>query len=266
MLHNTGTSLVHYDLLGAPDAPVVCMTHSLTSDSGMWAEQVPALLQAGFQVVRVDMRGHGGSSAPKGDYTIEQLAADTLSVLDFLGFRSGVHFIGLSMGGMIGQVIAADHPGRLASLMACCTASKWDGDTDLMLSRIAAVKESGTLETIVAANMERRYGPGYRDRRPVRWEALRQTFLGTKLDGYFGCMRAALDHDVSGRLHKVAIPTLVVGGSEDPTTTPKDNKLIAKLIPGARYVEIAGGYHFPNVEYDEEFNRVMLDWLKQVRG
>ncbi|TKA98454.1 alpha/beta fold hydrolase [Cereibacter changlensis] len=266
MLHNTGESWIYYDLIGPPEAPVVCMTHSLTSDHGMWAEQVPSLLAAGFQVLRIDTRGHGGSEATPGDYTIEELSGDVLSVLDALGFHCGVHLIGLSMGGMMGQVIAADHPGRLASLMACCTASKWMGDTELMLGRIRAVRDSGTLESIVDANMERRYGPGFRERRPLRWEALRQTFLGTKLDGYFGCMNACLTHNVEQRLSQVAAPTLVLAGSEDPTTPPEDNRLIASKISGARYAEIAGGYHFPNVEYDAEFNRIMLDWLDEVRG
>jgi 3-oxoadipate enol-lactonase len=264
MLFDNGKALIHYDLLGPLGAPVVCMTHSLTSDSGMWAEQVPALLTAGFQVLRIDMRGHGGSSAPGDEYTVEQLADDVLSVFDGLGIDSGVHLIGLSMGGMIGQVIAADHPGRLASLMICCTASKWEGDNELMLSRLAEVKKSGTLASIVAANMERRYGPGYRDQRPSRWEALRQTFLATKLDGYFGCMHALLNHDVSARLCRVNVPTLVVAGSKDLTTPPEENKLIAELVPGARYVEIENGLHFPNVEFDEEFNRIMLGWLTKI--
>ncbi len=266
MLHNTGNCWINYDLIGAPDAPVVCMTHSLTSDHGMWAEQVPALLAAGFQVLRIDTRGHGGSEAPKGDYTIEQLADDVISVLDALGFHSGVHMIGLSMGGMIGQVIAADHPGRLASLMVCCSASRFMGDGELMQGRIRAVRESGTLESIVDANMERRYGPTYRDHRPVRWEALRQTFLGTKLDGYFGSMHACLTHNVEPRLHQVNIPALVLAGSADPTTPPADNRLIASKIPGGRYVQIEGAYHFPNVEFDTEFNRIMIDWLNEVRG
>lgn len=266
MLHNTGKCLINYDLIGPPDAPVVCMTHSLTSDYGMWAEQVPTLLAEGFQVLRIDMRGHGGSTPTKGEYSIEELAGDVLSVLDALGFKSGVHLIGLSMGGMVGQVIAADHPGRLASLMACCTAAKWDGETEMMLSRIASVKESGTLESIVATNMERRYGPGFRERRPVRWEALRQTFLGTSLDGYFGCMHACLSHNVEGRLKNVDIPTLVVSGSEDLSTPPSDGKLIASRIRGARYIEIKDGYHFANVEFDDEFNGIMKDWLSGVRG
>ena len=159
MLHNTGQSLVHYDLIGDPDAPVICMTHSLTSDHGMWAEQVPVLLAAGFQVLRVDMRGHGGSTPTKGDYSMEELAADVVSVLDALGFTSGVHLIGLSMGGMIGQVIAADYPGRLASLMAVCTSARWDGDTPLMQSRLDTVRASGTLESCAGAICRRSGSP-----------------------------------------------------------------------------------------------------------
>ncbi|MDI5930003.1 alpha/beta fold hydrolase [Rhizobium leguminosarum] len=266
MLHDTGETVIHYDLLGSPDAPLVCMTHSLTSDSGMWAEQVPALLNAGYQVLRIDARGHGGSSAPAGLYTIEDLARDVLSVLDTLGFASGVHLIGLSMGGMIGQVIAANHPGRLASLMVCCTASRWEGDNKLMLDRLAAVKAARSLESIVASNMERRYGSGFRERRPTRWEALRQTFLSTKLEGFFGCMNAVLNHDVLDRLSAVKVPSMVVAGTKDQTTPPESNKLIAETIPCAKYAEITDGYHFPNIEFDSQFNRLMLEWLATVRG
>jgi 3-oxoadipate enol-lactonase len=263
MLFARGSGRIHYDLVGPPTAPAVCMTHSLTSDGGMWAEQVPALLAAGFQVLRLDMRGHGGSTPFPGPYTIEELAADAVAVLDGLGFSS-VHLIGLSMGGMIGQVIAADYPGRLASLMACCTTSRWDGDGSFMRERMEAVRATGSLQAIVDVNMERRYAPGYRTRRPTRWEALRQTFLGTSLDGYFGCMEAILKHDVSARLPGVRTPTLVLAGSDDVSTPPESNREIARLIPGARYEEIAGGRHFPNVDFDAQFNRMMTGWLADV--
>ena len=263
MLLRRGSGHIHYELAGPFGAPVVCMTHSLTSDSGMWAEQVPVLLQAGYQVLRLDMRGHGGSSPYPGPYTIEGLATDVTAVLDFLDF-STVHLVGLSMGGMIGQVIAADYPGRLKSLMACCTTSRWEGDESFMRGRIDTVRSKGTLESIVDDNMWRRYSPAYQERNPVRWKALRETFLGTSLDGYFGCMDAILKYDVSGRLANVRTPTLVVAGSDDTSTPAESNKRIASLIPGAEYREIAGGRHFPNIEFDEEFNRIMLDWLKRV--
>src|SRR6266852_337912 len=96
---------LYYDLAGPEDGPVVCITHSLSSDGGSWAEQVPPLLQSGFRVLRLDMRGHGGSDPVPGDYTMSELAADAASVLDALGLDR-VHYLGLSIGGMIGQAFA----------------------------------------------------------------------------------------------------------------------------------------------------------------
>src|SRR5580700_5715548 len=96
---------IAYDLIGPADAPTICITHSLASDGGSWAEQVPALLQAGFRVLRIDMRGHGGSDPVAGDYTMAALADDVAQVLAGLGL-SRVHYLGLSIGGMIGQAFA----------------------------------------------------------------------------------------------------------------------------------------------------------------
>ena len=78
---------LYYDLAGPEDGPVVCITHSLASDGGSWAEQLPALLQAGFRVLRLDMRGHGGSDPVAGDYTMKELAGDVASVVEALGFQ-----------------------------------------------------------------------------------------------------------------------------------------------------------------------------------
>ena len=111
---------IAFDLVGTAGAPVVCMTHSLSSDGGMWAEQVPPLLAAGFRVLRIDMRGHGGSDPVAGDYTMSQLAGDVAGVLDQLGLAR-VHYIGLSIGGMLGQALAIEHPGRVISAMWCDT-------------------------------------------------------------------------------------------------------------------------------------------------
>src|SRR5260370_31612745 len=93
---------LYYDLAGPEDGPVVCITHSLASDGGSWAEQMPPLLQAGFRVLRLDMRGHGGGDPVAGDYTMSQLAGAVATVLGALGLAR-VHYIGLSIGGMIGQ-------------------------------------------------------------------------------------------------------------------------------------------------------------------
>src|SRR3984893_11360770 len=93
---------LYYDLAGPEAGPVVCITHSLASDGGSWAEQVPSLLQGGFRVLRLDMRGHGGSDPVAGDYTMQALAGDVATVLDALAIPRGPH-LGPSIGGFIVQ-------------------------------------------------------------------------------------------------------------------------------------------------------------------
>ena len=116
MLINRAQGRLYYDLVGPEHGTVVCFTHSLASDGGMWAEQVPPLLAAGYRVLRLDMRGHGGSDPIAGDYTMAQLADDAAEALDFLAIPR-VHFIGLSIGGMLGQAFAIKHGQRLISAM-----------------------------------------------------------------------------------------------------------------------------------------------------
>jgi len=116
LLSLTGRRRIYYDLVGPESGPAICITHSLASDSGMWAEQMPPLLQGGFRVLRVDMRGHGGSDPVTGDYTMKALAGDVAQVLDALSLPR-VHYIGLSIGGMIGQAFAIEHGAKLISAL-----------------------------------------------------------------------------------------------------------------------------------------------------
>src|SRR5258708_13043776 len=136
---------LYYDLAGPESGPVVGFTHSLSSDSGMWAEQVPALLAAGFRVLRIDMRGHGGSDPVAGDYAMDQLAADVAAVIEALGIAQ-LHYIGLSIGGMIGQAFAINHGVKLNSLMLCDTSPGSPPDAkETWTPRIAAVTKANSL-------------------------------------------------------------------------------------------------------------------------
>ncbi len=131
---------IAYDLVGSENGAVVCMTHSLASDGGMWAEQVLPLLAAGFRVLRLDMRGHGGSDPVAGDYTMSALASDVATVLDALAIAR-VHFIGLSIGGMLGQAFALEHGNRLTSAMWCDTLpSTPSGAPEVWQQRVDAVR------------------------------------------------------------------------------------------------------------------------------
>src|ERR1700732_4664778 len=120
MLINLGGRRLYYDLSGPENGRVVCSPHSPASDGGMWAEQLPPLLAAGFRVLRLDMRGHGGSDPVAGPYTMSALAGDVATAIDALGLDR-VHYVGLSIGGMIGQAFAIEHGAKLKSLMLCDT-------------------------------------------------------------------------------------------------------------------------------------------------
>jgi 3-oxoadipate enol-lactonase len=256
---------LHYDLAGPEDGPVVCITHSLSSDGGSWAEQVPALLQSGFRVLRLDMRGHGGSDPVAGDYTMSELAADVASVLDALGLTR-VHYLGLSIGGMIGQAFALEHGHRLISAMWCDTLpASPPGAADLWGPRIAAVRAAQSLEPLADASMDRYLSPSFRTTHPGRWKQLRDTVVGTTPAGYLGCAAAILDFDFVPRLPSLRLPLLVVCGEEDAGTPAADNRRLARLVPGARYEEIAQMRHFPNVEAPDAFNRILLGWLDAHR-
>ena len=257
---------LYYDLTGPEDAPVVCITHSLASDGGSWAEQVPPLLQAGFRVLRLDMRGHGGSDPVAGEYTMKALASDVAAALGALSIPR-VHYIGLSIGGMIGQAFALEHGHRLLSALWCDTLpASPAGAAGVWGPRIAAVRAANSLEPIAEASMDRYLSPAFRARNPGRWRQLHDTVVGTTPTGYLGCAAAILDFDFETLLPSLRLPVLVVCGEEDAGTPAAENRRLAGLVPGARYQEIARMRHFPNVEAPDEFNRIMLGWLDAHRS
>jgi 3-oxoadipate enol-lactonase len=252
---------LYYDLAGPENGPVVCLTHSLSSDSGMWAEQVPALLAAGFRVLRIDMRGHGGSDPVAGDYTMDQLAADVAAIIEALGIGQ-MHFVGLSIGGMIGQAFAINYGAKLNSLMLCDTSPGSPPDAkETWAPRIAAVTKAGSLVPLADGTMERWFTDAFKSCNPCRWRQIRDTILGTTARGFLGCGAAIQNFDFVPRLPTLKIPTLVVCGADDQGTPPSANKRIAALVPGARYEEIEKARHLPNVEQPAAFNRIMMGWL-----
>jgi 3-oxoadipate enol-lactonase len=265
MLLSFDSRKIYFDLAGPQNAPVVCFTHSLNSDGGMWVEQMVPLLGAGYRVLRLDMRGHGGSAPVEGDYTMDALAADVKGALDVLGIKK-IHYIGLSIGGMIGQGFALANPGSLQSLMLCDTlpgtpkqaAATWD-------ERKAAARKAGTMAALADGTMDRWFTPEFKTVNPMRWREIRDTISNTTLAGFVGCASAIQAFDYEARLPTIGAPTLVVCGDEDPGTPPERNKLIASKIPGGRYEGIASARHLPNVERPEQFNRIMMSWLAANR-
>ena len=265
MLINLAARRLYYDIAGPENGPVVCFTHSLASDGGMWAEQLPPLLAAGYRVLRLDMRGHGGSDPVAGDYTMAALADDVAAALEFLGIKR-VHYVGLSIGGMLGQAFAIGHGSRLISAMFCDTSPQTPPNAkEMWTPRVEMVKKANSVAPLADGTMERWFTDAYKPRHPGRWAQIHATIGGTSASGWLGCAAAIQNFDFVPKLASVKVPTLVVCGADDQGTPPAGNKRIAELIPGGRYEEIANARHFPNVEQVETFNRIMMNWLNAHR-
>ncbi len=257
---------IAYDLVGPETAPVVCITHSLASDMGMWAEQVPPLLSAGYRVLRIDMRGHGGSDPAGDSYTMEGLGDDVATVLDALGIAR-VHYIGLSIGGMLGQAFALNHAAKVASALWCDTLpGSPPGAAEVWGPRMATVRQANSLQPLAEPTMERWFTDAFRPRNPGRWKQICDTIIGTTPAGYLGCSTAIQNYDFAPRLPSLKLPVLVVCGDGDAGTPPAENRRLAGLVPGGRYEEIPNARHFPNVEHPDVFNRIMLGWLQAQKG
>jgi 3-oxoadipate enol-lactonase len=259
------TYTLQYDVLGDSSAPTVCLVHSLAADSGMWNEQIRPLLEGGYQVLRFDVRGHGGSSASKGAYSMPELAADIASAIDALGFE-GVHYVGLSIGGMIGLGLALEHESRFESMMICdALAAAPPNAASMWQPRIDAARNAGSLQPVADATIERWLSPAFKAEKPKRWREIYNTIVATDVTGYIGCVNAVQTFNYGDRLGKIRLPTLVLCGSNDPGAPPAASQTMANTIPGGQYVEVENSLHFPNIEQPEAFNRAMLTWLDARR-
>jgi 3-oxoadipate enol-lactonase len=252
---------LNHRLDGADDAPVLVMGSSLGTTGAMWDEQIE-LFARRFRLLRYDTRGHGGSPVPAGPYTMDELGADVLALLDRLGIERA-SFCGLSIGGMIGMWCASEAPARIDRLVLCCTVPHFPPPA-LWDERADTVRSQG-MEPMVGPALQRWLPPEVRTARPEAEEHLRAMIASTPPEGYAGCCEAIRDMDLRERLAAIDAPTLVLAGSDDPSTPKEKVRPIADAIEGARYAVLEGAAHIANMAQPEAFNRVVLEHLEPAR-
>jgi 3-oxoadipate enol-lactonase / 4-carboxymuconolactone decarboxylase len=246
-----------YRLEGREDLPVLALSHSLGCDHQMWAPQMPDLLEH-FQVLRYDTRGHGASAAPAGDYALDQLGRDALGLAASLKIEKFA-WCGLSMGGAIGQWLALETPERLSSLILASTAPKF-GTPELWDARRKAVSDGG-MQAIVEVTMQRFFSAEILEKGDPYAESTRRVFLGTDREGYLGCCAALRDVDFRSKLAQIRVPTLVIGGDNDPSTPWTDGgAVLAREIPSAKAVLLRSA-HLSNLGKPRSFTTAMLEFL-----
>ena len=247
---------MHYELEGDAESPVLVLSHALGANLSMWEPQREAL-SAHFRLLRYDARGHGQSSTPPGEYSIDDLGEDVLDLLDALKIKEA-SFCGISMGGLVGQWIGIYAPGRLHKLVLANTAAKI-GTADAWQARIAAVSESG-LAPLIPGTLGRWFTAEFRASRPEAVAAIEAMLQANDAAGYTACCVVLRETDFRERIGTIQSPALVICGSVDPSTTPEDGRYLARNIPGASFVELAAA-HLSNVEAASEFNAAVLDFL-----
>jgi 3-oxoadipate enol-lactonase len=251
---------VNYEISGKEGAPVVVLSHSLGSSLVMWEPQMKDL-SAYFRILRYDTRGHGGTESPPGAYALETLGEDAIALLEALKIRQ-VHFVGLSMGGMIGQYLGLKHPVRLQSLALCSTAALIPQEAQpLWHERIEAARAKG-LSALVDATMERWFTAEYLRENPPMFGIIRRQFLDTPVEGFIGCCEAIRRLNFIDRLPAIATSTAILVGEDDPGTPVSASRAIHEKIGGSKLTILPAAKHLANVEKAEAFNSALLDFLR----
>ncbi|MBI2312587.1 MAG: 3-oxoadipate enol-lactonase [Betaproteobacteria bacterium] len=249
---------IHCQVLG-DSGPWVTLSHSLACNLHMWDPQAK-LFSSRYRVLAFDTRGHGESDAPAGAYTLEQMADDVAGLLDGLKIDK-THFVGLSMGGMIGQVFALKYPLRLSSLVLCDTTSRFPaGSEKVWEDRINTVQAQG-LEPMVAPTLARWFTEGFRASRSDVTGKIAAMIRATPVAGYIGCCHAVPMIHTTAHLKEIRCPTLVMVGKDDPGTPVAMAEAIQREIAGSRLTVIPSASHLCNLEQPEAFNRALMEFL-----
>ncbi|MEY4934456.1 MAG: hypothetical protein RIS64_815 [Bacteroidota bacterium] len=253
----TKSTTIHFQLEGKRDAPTIVFSNSLGTDLTLWDGQM-ADLSKNFQILRYDTRGHGKSGVPEGFYTIEQCANDVLDLLNALNLGR-VYFVGLSMGGMIGQYLALNAPERLHKLVLSNTAAKI-GTPAFWNPRIQFVLDKG-IEPLADAVMQRWLTPSFLTQQVEKVAHFKNILAKTSAIGYAGCCAAVRDFDAREQLFNIETPTLVISGTEDIATTVEDGMFLKNHIQNAQLLTVQTA-HFGNIEAENVFNQAIIDFFK----
>jgi 3-oxoadipate enol-lactonase len=254
---------IEISYLAEGDGPWLTMSHSLACSLHMWDEQA-AVLAGHFRVLRFDTRGHGGSEAPKGPYSLEMLADDLKGLLDALGVKE-THYVGLSLGGMIGQTFALKYPGILKTLILADTTSRYPPEAASVWTERIKVAETQGMEPLVQPTLERWLTAPFRSANSARTKQIGDMIRTTPVAGYVGCSHAIPKINLTARLREIEAPGLVIVGEQDGGTPPAMAREIHENYPGSELIVIPAAAHLANVEQPGAFNATLADFLAKHR-
>jgi 3-oxoadipate enol-lactonase len=251
-----------YGVLGGGDESVLLIM-GLGGRAADWGIPFPERLAERFRVVSFDNRGTGSSSKPRNEWSLEDMARDATSVLDAVGVER-THVVGISMGGMIAQLIALDQPARVGRLVLMSTHF---GGHDLAPPTcdlgIFSPAPGTPVDQVVRRSMTEIAAPGFAAAYPEPIEELVRIAVEkpTPRHAFVSQLQAILSNDRSQRVAGIRAPTLVVHGDLDPLIPYSNGVKLAERIPGAKLVTLRGCGHLPMWEAADELSRTVLEFL-----
>ena len=255
---------IHYDIAGNPNGPWLTLSHSLACNLHMWDDQMDVLTQQ-YRVLRFDTRGHGHSSAPAGDYTLDQMADDVKGLFDALGITR-THWVGLSMGGMIGQTFALKYPGVFHSLVLADTTSRRPPNAAQMWGERITAARAGGLAGVLDSTRARWFSAPYKASATEVMTRIGAQILSTPVDGFAGACAAIAKVNTLDRLKEITYPVFIIVGEEDHGTPPEMARAIHENLPGSELLVIPSAAHLSNVEQAEVFTGALMGFLARAAG
>ncbi|MFD1717990.1 3-oxoadipate enol-lactonase [Georgenia deserti] len=250
------TPIVHHEVTGEPEQPAVVLSNSLGTNLRLWDAQVPALAEH-FRVIRYDSRGHGRSPVEPGPYSIEDLGGDVVALLDHLGIDRA-YVVGISIGGLTAQYLAAAHPDRVRGIVVANSAPRL-GQPDAWRDRAQRVTTEG-MAAVATGVVQKWLTTAYARDHPETEAWLTDMLLANDPSGYAATCSALARADLREAIRSVTVPTLVIGGAADTSVEPQDTRTVAEAVRGAIYHELPTA-HISNVEAADDFTRLVLGFL-----
>lgn len=255
---DTGQIKLHYRVDGDPSGAPLVFANSLGTDLRLW-DQVMPFLPPGLRVIRYDKRGHGLSDCPDAPYSMGALVRDVERLLDHLEVRECV-FVGLSIGGLIAQGLAAKRVDMIRAVVLSNTGAKI-ATREIWGDRIDTIRRFG-MGAIGDATMKRWFSKDFRARPEMA--AWRNMLISTPAEGYIGCAEAIAGTDFYAPTAALRLPCLGIAGSEDDATPPDLVRETVDLIPGSKFQIMRRTGHLPCVEDPETYAGHLRAFLSQV--
>jgi 3-oxoadipate enol-lactonase len=241
---------------GDENKEILMLSNPMGTNLHLFDPQIPALAEH-FRVVRYDSRGHGASVANQGPYSVEGLGRDALAIMDALGIKR-VHWLGLSMGSIVGLWLLVHARERIGRAVLASTAAQIPGP-DLWNNRIRSARDTG-MNGVAMAAAERWFTKAFRDAHPDKVEAVMEMVRTTPLHGYLAACAAGRDMDQREAVRSISNKVLVIAGRHDLSTPPGMGALVASSIEGAKFVTLEAS-HMSNIEDEANFTKAAVDFL-----